>query len=92
MIDISVSAGWTLDYVENAITLSRVRALYAYWRKNPPVHKLIARFVGYQPPSDFGSVAPAPASPSDAADPSGIGPLLARSGFKPGVRQGFDRT
>jgi hypothetical protein len=30
--------------------MKRLRALQNYFQKNPPVHKLVAMFVGYRPP------------------------------------------
>lgn len=32
------------------MTLSDVDDLYEYWREHPPVHELVAAFVGYKPP------------------------------------------
>jgi hypothetical protein len=32
------------------LTLPRVKALQRYWRDHPPVHLMIAGYLGYKPP------------------------------------------
>jgi hypothetical protein len=34
------------------VDLPQVEALSKYWRKHPPVHLLVAAFVGYQAPEE----------------------------------------
>lgn len=34
------------------LTLPRLRALYRYWRRHPPTHRLLSAFMGYEPPAD----------------------------------------
>jgi hypothetical protein len=34
------------------LDIPRLLALGSYWRQNPPVHQLLAAFVGYKPPAD----------------------------------------
>ena len=43
--------GWTWEYVEDELDLPRLTAMSAYWREHPPVHVLLAAYVGYKPPS-----------------------------------------
>jgi hypothetical protein len=31
------------------MTLPRLAALTAYWRNNPPLHQLVAAYIGYKP-------------------------------------------
>jgi hypothetical protein len=55
--DVCASTGWTWDYVEDTLTAPRMIALYEYWNKHPPVHKLVAAYMGLKPPgaqSGFG--------------------------------------
>ena len=40
--------GWTLDYVEQNVDLPTLEKLTRYWRKFPPVHVLVARYLGYK--------------------------------------------
>lgn len=41
-----MSTGWTWDYVESELDHPRLRALTAYWKHSPPVHVLLAGFLG----------------------------------------------
>jgi len=47
-----MSTGWTLDYVGNHLDLPRLKTLNKYWKKFPPVHVLIASYVGYKEPAE----------------------------------------
>ena len=38
--------GWTWDYVEQNITAPRLLALYGYMEKNPPLHMMVAAYLG----------------------------------------------
>ena len=42
--------GWTWDQCLDQLTAPRLAALEAVWQRWPPVHKLLAAFVGYKPP------------------------------------------
>ena len=44
-----MSTGWTLDYVKWNVDLPTLARLSAYWRKLPPIHVLVAGYVGYKP-------------------------------------------
>jgi hypothetical protein len=50
--------GWTWDYVEDTLTIPRFLALQEYWRDCPPVHLMVAGYLGYkrtsirQPPKE----------------------------------------
>lgn len=44
--------GWTWGEV-GTLTLPRLRALSRYWSQHPPVHLLVAAYLGYKPdPAD----------------------------------------
>ena len=45
------NTGWTWDEV-GRLTIPRLRALRAEWRQRPPVHWLVANYLGYEPPAD----------------------------------------
>lgn len=40
--------GWTWDYVAENIDLPRLKHLNAYWAAHPPVHILVAAYMGYK--------------------------------------------
>ena len=44
-----VCTGWTWEYVEESLDLPRLSALTAYWNECPPMHVLVAGFLGYKP-------------------------------------------
>lgn len=41
------SLGYTWDYVEQHIDLPRLAAMNRYWDKHPPVHIMVAAYLGY---------------------------------------------
>ncbi|MBH0619274.1 hypothetical protein I3A86_24530 [Salmonella enterica] len=51
-----------------------VRRLYRYWSAHPPVHELVAAFMGVKQQAQL----PPPAASPTADDPSGIGALILR--------------
>lgn len=44
--------GWTWDEV-GRLTMPRLKALNRYWKKHPPVHLLVASYLGYEMPVEF---------------------------------------
>jgi hypothetical protein len=44
--DVAASTGWTWEYIGQCMTLPRLAAMNAHWRKYPPVHVSVALFVG----------------------------------------------
>ena len=44
--------GWTWDYTAWNVDLPRLRSLHKYWRRNPPVHVLVAAYMQYEPKED----------------------------------------
>lgn len=46
-----MSTGWTWDYVDEQMTFPRLEALNKYWRQHPPVHILVAGYIGYKAPA-----------------------------------------
>jgi hypothetical protein len=43
---------WTWEYIDEHMTLPRLDALNEYWRRNPPLHQLVAAYAGFKPPND----------------------------------------
>ena len=41
--------GWTWDYVEEHMTMPRLKALHEEWRRHPPVPLMIAAYLGIKP-------------------------------------------
>lgn len=41
--------GWTWDYVEDNITMPRLRALHEEWRRCPPLPIMVAAWLGIMP-------------------------------------------
>ncbi len=39
--------GWTWEYIDEFVTLPRLAAINAYHALNPPVHLMIARYLGF---------------------------------------------
>jgi hypothetical protein len=39
--------GWTWEYVDQSMTFPRLAALNVYWKRNPPLHQLVANYLGY---------------------------------------------
>jgi len=56
------SLGWTWEQVDQ-LTIPRLNALTAYWQRHPPMHILLAAYVGYK----------APAKPIETGNPIGNG-------------------
>lgn len=40
--------GWTYDYIDNHMTLSRLDEYQGYLKKHPPTHELVAAYLGYE--------------------------------------------
>ena len=58
--------GWTLDYVQQNVDLPTLEKLTRYWRKFPPVHVLVARYVGYK--ADDANVVTTPQGAQQTSD------------------------
>ena len=41
--------GWTWDYVEETLTVPRLKALHREWERHPPLPILFAAWVGVKP-------------------------------------------
>lgn len=41
--------GWTWDYIAENVDLPRLKALNLYWSDNPPLHRMVASFLGIEP-------------------------------------------
>lgn len=46
---VCASTGWTWDYVAENIDLPRMKHLGDYWAQHPPMHILMASYVGFKP-------------------------------------------
>jgi hypothetical protein len=44
--------GWTWEYIDDHMTIPRLSAMTRYWNQNPPVHVLVAGYIGYEAPED----------------------------------------
>lgn len=42
--------GWTFEYIDEHMTLPRYEAIVRYQRKHPPLHVLVASFLGVKDP------------------------------------------
>lgn len=45
------SFGWSWEYVDEQMTLPRLYAIWKQWKRSPPVHLMIAGYLGYLKPS-----------------------------------------
>lgn len=45
------ATGWRWSEVDE-MTLDQVDSLYAYWRSSPPVHELVAAYMGIKPEAE----------------------------------------
>jgi len=39
--------GWTWEYIDDCLTLPRLYAINESWASCPPLHRMIAAFLGY---------------------------------------------
>ncbi|WP_244633371.1 hypothetical protein [Methylobacterium radiotolerans] len=53
-----------------------MRRLYRYWTAHPPVHELVAAFMGVKTPADPPPLGTTTGAAAD--DPSGIGAMILR--------------
>jgi len=44
--------GWTWDYVEDTLTVSRLQALHKEWKRHPPLALMVAAYLGITPPEE----------------------------------------
>jgi hypothetical protein len=44
------STGWTWEYVRDEFDLTGLRRMYRYWSEHPPVHELVAGYMGIGTP------------------------------------------
>jgi hypothetical protein len=40
--------GWTWEYVDDEMTLPRLHAIFRQWKRFPPVHIMVANYLGYK--------------------------------------------
>jgi len=50
---VCASTGYTWDEV-GRLTIPRLKALMSYWHRHPPVHLLVAAYLGYKPEEQRG--------------------------------------
>ncbi len=44
--------GYSFEYIDQFMTLPRVMEIQNYWRKHPPVHVMIAAYLGIKPEAE----------------------------------------
>lgn len=53
------ATGWTWEYIDEFMTLPRYEEMREYWDDNPPVHIMVAAYLGHgekQGQQDGGSI------------------------------------
>jgi len=50
---ICANTGWTWDYVRDHVDLPMLQALEDEWLDRPPVHHLVASYLGYERPAQI---------------------------------------
>lgn len=40
--------GWTWEYIDESMDIPRLQAINSHWLDSPPVHVMLARFLGYE--------------------------------------------
>lgn len=48
------STGWTWDYIDQSMTVPRVVALFKHFDKSPPLHAMVAAYLGVNTSSGGG--------------------------------------
>jgi len=38
--------GWTWEYIDDFMTIPRIKDMSAYWQDNPPLHQMVASYFG----------------------------------------------
>jgi hypothetical protein len=59
--------GWTWEYIDNHMTIPRLSTMTRYWSQNPPVHVLVAEYMGYEAPAVTPAGNATPPAPSQEA-------------------------
>lgn len=55
-----MSLGWTWDQAADQMDFPRLGTFNKYWKKNPPVHKMVASYFGISKNSTTDAPAPIP--------------------------------
>lgn len=42
--------GWTWEYIDENMTMERLASCDLYWKESPPIHILVAQYLGYTKP------------------------------------------
>jgi len=45
---LAASYGWTYDYIDQHVTMSQLKDMSDYAKRNPPTHQLVAAYLGYE--------------------------------------------
>ena len=40
--------GYTYEYIDDFMTLPRLNQMAAYWKENPPLHQIVAGYLGFE--------------------------------------------
>jgi hypothetical protein len=38
--------GWTFEYIDEFVTLPQLKQMSHFWEKSPPIHQMIAAYLG----------------------------------------------
>ena len=42
--------GWTWEYIDECMTFERLESCDRYWKEHPPIHIIVADYMGYEKP------------------------------------------
>lgn len=71
--------GWTWEYIDDMMTLPRLYAIFKHWESRPPLHWMVAQFLGIKRKSQDqsgASLAPDEGDVKALAESLMSGPLL----------------
>jgi hypothetical protein len=54
--------GWTYEYVRDEFDMTGLRRLFDYWGEHPPVHEMVASYLGVKSTKKKASAKPAAAA------------------------------
>lgn len=44
--------GWTWEYIDDHMTVPRLSTFTEYWKSHPPMHLLVAAYLGVESPKE----------------------------------------
>jgi hypothetical protein len=42
----AMTFGWTFEHIDEFVTLPQLKEMSRFWKKNPPIHQMIAAYLG----------------------------------------------